>query len=110
MKAIKTLAGRSNCQPSWHIFPILLQLNYLQVDRAQIFSALRAENIGINVHYIPVYWHPVYRDRGYLPGLCPVAETAYHSLITLPLFAGMDEQDVEDVITAVARVIGYYSI
>jgi perosamine synthetase len=70
-----------------------------------VFRALRAENIGVNVHYIPVHMHPYYRDRfGYKGGEYPVAEAAYEQLISLPMFHGMTDEDVEDVIHAVGKV------
>lgn len=96
--------------PAWHLYPIQLKLEKLRADRGQVFRALRAENIGVNVHYIPVHLHPYYRDRfGYKGGEFPVAEAAYARLISLPMFHGMTDQDVEDVITAVQKVVGAYS-
>ena len=87
-----------------------LDLQRLTADRAQIFRALRAENIGVNVHYIPVHLHPYYRDRfGYKGGEFPVAEDAYERLISLPMFHGMSDQDVDDVIRAVRLVVGHYT-
>ena len=95
--------------PAWHLYPIRLELSKFSTGRTEIFSALRAENIGVNVHYIPVHLHPYYRDRfGYAGGEFPVAESAYESLISLPIFYGMSDGDVEDVITAVRKVAGYY--
>jgi perosamine synthetase len=93
---------------AWHIFPILLDLDRLAGDRRAIFAALRAEGIGVNVHYIPVYWHPYYQRLGYAKGLCPVAEAVYDRLITLPLFPAMTDADVEDVLTAVRKVIDHF--
>ncbi len=82
----------------------------LTAGRAQIFRALRAENIGVNVHYIPVHCHPYYRNRfGYRGGEYPMAENAYERLISLPMFHGMSDQDVEDVIAAVSKVLHYYA-
>jgi perosamine synthetase len=101
---------RSEVNSAWHLYPIRLDPAKLTTDRAQIFRALRAENIGVNVHYIPVHLHPYYRDRfGYNDGDFPVAEDAYARLISLPMFHGMSEQDAEDVIRAVRKVIGHYS-
>ena len=95
--------------PAWHLYPIRLDLERLTADRAQVFRALRAENIGVNVHYIPVHLHPYYRDRfGYKGREFPVAEDAYSRLISLPMFHGMTDQDVEDVIAAVHKVVGAY--
>jgi len=93
---------------AWHIYLILLDLNSLNADRPEIFRALRAEGIGVNVHYIPVHYHPVYRNLGYRRGLCPVAESAYERIITLPLFPKMNDDDVEDVVRAVKKVMEYY--
>jgi perosamine synthetase len=96
--------------PAWHLYPIRLELAKLSAGRAEIFSALRAENIGVNVHYIPVHLHPYYRQRfGYQGGEFPVAEAAYESLISLPMFHGMSNEDVEDVVQAVSKVCSGYS-
>ena len=77
------------------------------VDRAAIFAALRAENIGVNVHYIPVHLHTAY-DGPSGRGRFPVAEQAYDEMVTLPIWPGMADADIDDVITAVQRVIGAY--
>ena len=102
-------AVRQEVKPAWHLYPIQLDLDALRADRAQIFRALRAENIGVNVHYIPVHLHPYYRERfGYRGGEFPVAERAYSRLISLPMFHGMTDQDIEDVITAVSKISAGY--
>lgn len=94
---------------SWHIYPVRLDLDKFSVGRKQIFQALRAENIGVNVHYIPVHLHPYYKNRfGYQGGEFPVAEAAYESLLTLPLFPTMTSQDVEEVIEAIIKVTDHY--
>ena len=99
-------AVREEANPAWHLYPIRLDLAKLTTDRAQIFRALRAENIGVNVHYIPVHLHPYYRERfGYRGGEFSVAEDAYKRLISLPMFHGMSDKDAEDVITAVRKVV-----
>jgi UDP-4-amino-4,6-dideoxy-N-acetyl-beta-L-altrosamine transaminase len=99
-----------DASPAWHLYPIRLELRSLSASRAEIFQALRAENIGVNVHYIPVHLHPYYRERfGYKRGDYPVAESAYDSLISLPMFHGMSDRDVDDVICAVEKVIGAYA-
>ncbi len=101
---------KGEVNPAWHLYPIRLDLANLTADRAQIFRALRAENIGVNVHYIPVHLHPYYRDRfGFRDGDFPVAEDAYSRLISLPMFHGMTDKDAQDVIAAVAKVVSFYS-
>ena len=100
---------RTEVNPAWHLYPVRLDLEKLTADRTEIFRALRAENIGVNVHYIPVHRHPFYRDRfGYKGGEYPVAEKAYEQLISLPMFHGMSDQDVEDVIRALLKVLGHF--
>ena len=101
---------RPDANPAWHLYPIRLDLERLTTDRAQVFRALRAENIGVNVHYIPVHLHPYYRDRfGFQGGEFPVAEDAYARLISLPMFHGMSDQDVRDVIAAISKVVSNYA-
>lgn len=109
MPGICAPAVRQEVLPAWHLYPIRLDLARLSAGRAEIFRALRAENIGVNVHYIPVHLHPYYRERfGYRGGEFPIAESAYESLISLPMFHSISEQDVEDVIRAVERVTSFY--
>ncbi len=94
--------------PAWHFMFVQLRLDRLGADRAAVYRALRAEGIGVNVHYIPVHEHPFYRHR--FPGLSfPVAEAAYARLLTLPLHAGMTEADVDDVVTALDKVTAAYA-
>jgi perosamine synthetase len=101
---------RADVNPAWHLYPIRVDLAKLTVDRGQIFRALRSENIGVNVHYIPVHLHPYYRDQfGHRDGECPVAEAAYERLISLPMFHGMTDADVGDVVRAVSKVILPYA-
>lgn len=92
----------------YHIYVLLLNLDKLKCDRREIFEALQAENIGVNVHYLPVYLHPYYKKLGYKKGECPIAEEVYNRMITIPLFPSMTEGDIEDVIEGVKKVIGYY--
>jgi len=101
---------RADVNPAWHLYPVRVDAGKLTTDRTGFFRALRAENIGVNVHYIPVHLHPYYRDRfGYRGGEYPVAEAAYEQLISLPMFHGMTDQDVEDVIAAVDKVASHFS-
>src|SRR5205085_9878395 len=96
--------------PAWHLYPIRLDLVRLNAGRGEIFRALRAENIGVNVHYIPVHRHPYYAERfGYQGGEFPVAEDAYERLISLPMFHGMTDTDVEDVIKAVTKITEHFA-
>jgi perosamine synthetase len=100
---------RPDVNSAWHLYPIRLDLSKLSGGRREVLPALRAENIGVNVHYIPVHCHPYYRDRfGYKGGEYPVAEAAYECLISLPMFHGMTDDDVEDVIRALGKVLAHF--
>ncbi len=108
LPGIALLAVLPHVRHAWHIFPVLLDLDRLAADRRTILAALHAENIGVGVHYVPVYWHPYYEALGYRRGLCPRAETAFDRLLTLPLFPAMTDADVDDVVAALRKVLRYY--
>ncbi len=90
---------------SWHLYIIQLKLDKLNIGRRDVFEALREKNIGVNVHYIPVYDHPYYRKLGYRQGQCPNAEKLYAGIITLPLFPKMKEEEADYVIESLLEVI-----
>lgn len=92
----------------WHLYIIRLNLDKLNATRREIFEALKAENIGVNVHYITVYYQPYYKKLGYEKGICPNAEKLYDEMITIPLSPKMRDQDVDDVIDGVNKVINYF--
>jgi perosamine synthetase len=106
--ALRPLARRAGVDHAYHLYVVRLQLSSLTADRDAIMAALRAEGIGVNLHYRPVYLHPYYRDLGFAPGLCPNAEAAFADMITLPLFPTMDDRDTADVIAAVRKVLDHY--
>lgn len=87
IKVPKQLEG---AESGWHLYMIQLE----QADRKKVFDAMRAANIGVHVHYIPVYWHPYYRDLGYEHGLCPVAEAWYEKALTLPIHPQLTDEQV----------------
>ena len=110
MPGLKLPSQRPNVASAWHLYPVRLDLDKLNASRSDIFSAMLAENIGVNVHYIPVHLHPYYRNLfGYKGGEYPIAESSYESLISIPLFAGMTQRDVDNVISAMKKVIHHYS-
>ncbi len=111
LASLEVPAVRNGIDPAWHLYPIRLRLETLSVSRSEVFQALRAENIGVNVHYVPVHLHPYYRDRfGTKKGDFPVAENAYECLISLPMFHGMSREDLHDTIEAVLKVASYYQV
>lgn len=110
MEFVHPLTTHPHVSHAYHLYVVRFNTDQLGVDREGLFSAIRAENIGANVHYIPVYLHPYYQSRlDVRPGLCPVAEAAYHHVMSLPIFPQMISEDVENVITAVRKIVGYFS-
>ena len=91
-----------------HLYIIRLNPTALKADRNEIYRAINAENIGLQVHYIPVYYHPYYRSLGYAKGLCPVAEALYEEIITIPLYYSLTDADVDSVIEGVGKVLEHY--
>lgn len=110
MPAIGRQQVRPDRESGWHLYVIRVRASQLADghSRDTVFRALRAENIGVNVHYIPVTWHPYYRERGHGPGECPVADAAYGELLSLPMFPAMTDADVDDVVAAVRKVLAAY--
>jgi perosamine synthetase len=98
---VTPLALRPDREHAYHLYVVRLDEG---LDRDRIFAAMRAEGIGVNVHYAPVYLHSFYRARGYRPGLCPVAESASRQILTLPMFPAMTEADVARVTEALSRI------
>ena len=94
----------------YHLYVLRLNLEKLTIDRSQFIEELRARNIGASVHFIPVHMHPFYRDTfGYRKGSYPVSEKLYEQILSLPLFPGMIESDVQDVIAAVGDIIAQHN-
>jgi perosamine synthetase len=107
LAGVRPLGVRRGATHGRHLYVVRLDRDVLGMDRAAVFRALRAEGIGVGVHYIPVHLHPFYRERyGTGPGLCPAAEAAYEQILSLPLFPAMTDDNVADVIAAVRKVIG----
>lgn len=91
-----------------HLYIIQLNTEMLKCGRREVFDALQAEGVGVNVHYIPVYAFPYYQRLGYKMGSCPNAEKLYERIISIPLFYSMTDEDQDRVVEAVKKVIDYY--
>lgn len=99
---------RSGDISSYHLYPIRLK-DPFKAKKREIFDRLREKGLGVQVHYLPVYWHPIYQKLGYRKGLCPVAEDFYQREISLPLFPAMSQEEVAYVIETVDRVFREYA-
>ncbi len=93
---------------SRHLYILRPNYELLTCDRRQFFDALYAENVCPQVHYLPVYWHSYYEKLGYEKGLCPNAESFYNDAMSIPLYYGLTDAEVEDTVRAVKKVVAYF--
>ncbi|MCM1327159.1 MAG: UDP-4-amino-4,6-dideoxy-N-acetyl-beta-L-altrosamine transaminase [Bacteroidales bacterium] len=91
-----------------HLYILRLKPELLTCDRRQFFDALYAENVCPQVHYMPVYYHSYYEKLGYQRGICPNAEKYYEEVMSIPLYPSLTEEEAQDVISAVKKVVQYY--
>lgn len=85
----------------WHLYMIQLE----KESRKEIFGKMRSMNIGVHVHYIPVYWHPYYQKLGYERGLCPIAENWYEKALTLPIHPQMTIEDLAIIVSNIKELL-----
>lgn len=91
---------------AYHLYVVRMNSLSKERDRNTMFRALREKGVGVNVHYIPVHLQPFYQNRfGTGPGFYPIAESAYENIISLPIFSGMSDEDVEQVVTCLKEAI-----
>lgn len=95
----KQLSGTNS---GWHLYMIKLDD---QLNRKKIFNRMRELNIGVHVHYIPVYWHPYYQKLGYEKGLCPIAEKWYEQVLTLPIHPSLNDEEIQFITSSLLEVI-----
>jgi UDP-4-amino-4,6-dideoxy-N-acetyl-beta-L-altrosamine transaminase len=86
-----------------HLYIVCLKLHEIPVTHMEVFDALRAAGIGVNLHYIPVYRQPYYERQGFKPGYCPVAERYYAEAISLPMYPGLTEAQQQTVVDALGK-------
>jgi perosamine synthetase len=97
---------RPGVQHAWHLYAVQLELERLRIGRREFIEELKNANIGASVHFIPLHLHPFYRERfGYRPEDFPAAAAAYRRIVSLPIYPGMTDADVDDVAGAVIRII-----
>ena len=106
LDAIVPPPTRRDAEHAWHLYMIRIRPEMLRIDRDAFIDELRARNIGTSVHFIPLHLHPYYQHVwGYRDGACPNAEAAFANVVSLPLYPSMRDEDVDDVLTAVADVV-----
>ena len=106
LDAIRVPAAPDEFSHGWHLYVIQLELDRLRIDRDEFIREMTRRKIGVSVHFIPLHTQPYYRDRyGYQPGDFPNALGAFQRMLSLPIYAKMTDEDVEDVIAAVADIV-----
>ncbi len=91
-----------------HLYILQFDLDKLNCGRKEIYDALQAEGVGVNVHYIPAYSFPYYQKLGYKMGACPKAEKLYERIVSIPLYYSLTNEQQDKVIEAVKKVVAYY--
>jgi UDP-4-amino-4,6-dideoxy-N-acetyl-beta-L-altrosamine transaminase len=102
---LSLLARTPHVTAAWHLYVVLIDFAALGVSRAEVMRRLAAEGIGTQVHYLPVHRQPYYRDMS-PAGILPGADKYYARTLSLPLFPGMANGDVERVGSTLLRVLG----
>jgi dTDP-4-amino-4,6-dideoxygalactose transaminase len=106
LEAVQTPMTHADRNHVYHLYAIQLDLKQLTIDRAAFIDKLKELNIGASVHFIPLHLHPFYRDQfGYQAGDLPRADRLFESVLSLPLYPRMSEQDVNDVVEAVYDIV-----
>jgi UDP-4-amino-4,6-dideoxy-N-acetyl-beta-L-altrosamine transaminase len=98
---LRTPPQSPGAAPAWHLYP----LRVLDGRRSEVFERMRAAGIGVQVNYLPVYWHPVYAGLGYRRGLCPNAEAFYEQELSLPMFPDLTDGQVDTVVETLTSVL-----
>ena len=99
---------RSYASSSYHLYPIRFKDEFIQ-RKKEIFSRLKERGFGVQVHYIPVYWHPFYQKMGYKKGICPAAEDFYFKELSLPIYPAMNGEEQRYVIEGINTVMSGYA-
>jgi UDP-4-amino-4,6-dideoxy-N-acetyl-beta-L-altrosamine transaminase len=94
-----------NTYSGLHLYVIRLKLDKINLTHQQVFNALRENGIGVNLHYIPIHLQPYYQNMGFKYGDFPAAEHYYQEAISLPMFHIMTEQQQDEVVSVLARIL-----
>lgn len=98
---------KPDTDPMWHLYTVEITDEF-GCSRKRFVNAMHAENIGVQVHYVPLHYHPFFQERyGYDRGAFPTTEAVYDRIVSLPLFPRMTDADVADVIDAVSRLADF---
>ena len=106
IESITPLLVRKQIRSAYHLYVVKLQFKSLGWTRSEFFKKMHQEGIGVNVHYIPIHLHPFYRKNFNTDvGLCPIAESDYEKIVSLPLFPQMTEDEVSRIIQIIRKLL-----
>jgi len=95
---------KNNHYSAYHIYVIKLKLENINLTRDEVFKRLKENGIGVNVHYMPIYYHSYYESLGYKRGLCKESEKVYEQLITLPIFPLLEDNEINIIINKICEI------
>ena len=90
---------------AWHLYIIRLKTGATKSNHLETFNKLRAADIGVNLHYMPIYLQPYYKKMGFKPGLCPEAENYYSQAISIPMYSRMRKEDIYKVCDVLREIL-----
>lgn len=98
---------KENRESAYHLYPILLKDKFVQ-HKKEIFSKLRQDGLGVQIHYIPVYKQPYYQKLGFNDNLCPVCEEFYKREMSIPMYPTLTNEDIEFVKEILFKVFSQF--
>jgi len=111
MPALEVPQITAGNESSWHLYVLRLKSERLRIDRAKFIQELKSRGVGSSVHFIPLHYHPAYQARfGYKPGDFPNAEKEYDRCVSLPIYSGMTDEEVDYVISAIKEIVAIWSL
>lgn len=104
--ALTLPVAQPGAESAWHLYVVRLQLSRITLSQSQVFEALRAAGLGVNLHYIPVHLQPYYREQGFRDGDFPQAERYFTEALSLPLYPDLTDEEQEEVVEHLRRILG----
>jgi UDP-4-amino-4,6-dideoxy-N-acetyl-beta-L-altrosamine transaminase len=99
-----------DCYSAFHLYVLQLDLKVMKTTQREVFERLRSHGVMVNLHYIPVYRHPYYRQHGHAETMLPEAERYYSHALTLPLFPGLTQSQQNEIIERMKTPLGHQTI
>jgi UDP-4-amino-4,6-dideoxy-N-acetyl-beta-L-altrosamine transaminase len=104
--AVTLPVAQPGAESAWHLYVVRLQLSPIKLSQTQVFEALRAAGLGVNLHYIPVHLQPYYREQGFKEGDFPQVERYFSEAISLPLYPDLTDEQQDEVVEYLKRIVG----